>query len=446
MYGLHASDVSRLSLEATTLLRRNGAGHFTKPSNGQYPHQWNWDSALIAIGLRHTDPVRALAEIASLLRGQWDNGMVPHIVFHEPGGRYFPNADFWQADGRSVSGVATSGITQPPVLAVAVRQIVERMSLSADTAEFIRTWFPALVASHRWFHVTRSIDDSALTTTLHPWESGTDDSPRWLDLLRSITPADLPEFQRVDQELVGAEERPSDLDYERYVHLVNLGRRANWDQRVLMETSPFCVQDVLTNSVLLRADEDLIWLGEQIGEDTSEIEQYRSTAVEAFSDRFWSEDLGLFLDYDVRAQSSIPVNTAMTFLPLWAGVATPEQANSLLAHLRDPNEYWFEQGEGFLVSTTARTEPDWSANRYWRGPIWVLMNWFLHGGLVRYGEKELATRVGHDTVQVIEKGGYGEYFNPYNANPCGASEFSWTAALLLDLLHAGLNDCSNSMD
>jgi glycogen debranching enzyme len=436
MYGLDASDVSRLTGEATTLLRRNDAGCFTKPSNGQYPHQWNWDSALIAIGLGHSDPRRALEEIASLLRGQWANGMVPHIVFHEPGGRYFPGADFWQTEEHCVGGLATSGITQPPVLAVALRRIVEQCGFSADVKEFVQTWYPALVASHRWFHVTRCIDDTALTTTLHPWESGTDDSPRWLGVLSRISPIDLPEFQRVDLELVEAAERPSDLDYERYVYLVDLSRRANWDQETLLRTSPFCVQDVLTNSILLRADEDLVWLGEQIGADTTEIDGYRATAMTAFAARFWNEEMGLFLDYDVRQQSSIRVNTAMTFLPLWAGVATSEQATALLGHLRDPNEYWFEPGEGFLVSTTAQTEPEWSANKYWRGPIWVLMNWFLHGGLVRYGEHELADRVGHDTVQVIEKGGYGEYFNPFNADPCGAQDFSWSAALLLDLLGA----------
>jgi glycogen debranching enzyme len=434
MYSPNSPDTHRLVNEARLLLKRNDAGEFTKPSNGQYPHQWNWDSAVIAIGLAHHNPDRALAEIASLLKGQWTNGMVPHIVFHEPSGSYFPDADFWQtADHHGNNAVASSGISQPPVLATALRKIVERH----DALDFVREWYPALVASHRWFHVTRSIDDSCLTTIVHPWESGTDDSPRWLGVMNEITPKDLPTYERVDRNIVNPAERPNDSDYERYVYLVDQQRQLKWDQAAILRLSPFCVQDVLTNSVLLRADDDLIWLGEKIGADTSEIVEYRDRAKAAFADRFWSKEQGLFLDFDVRTQTSIQVNTAMTFLPLWAGLATPDQATALLAHLQNPDEYWFDQGQGYLVSTTARTEPSWSPVQYWRGPVWVLMNWFLHGGLVRYGEAALAERVFHDTVQVIEKGGYGEYFNPFNADPCGASEFSWSASLLLDLLLDG---------
>jgi len=40
---------------ARALLRKNDAGSFTKPGPRQYPHQWNWDSALIALGLSHFD-------------------------------------------------------------------------------------------------------------------------------------------------------------------------------------------------------------------------------------------------------------------------------------------------------------------------------------------------------------------------------------------------------
>jgi glycogen debranching enzyme len=430
-YSPCSADTLRLVNEARVLLKQNDAGSFTKPSNGQYPHQWNWDSAAIAIGLAHHNADRALGEIASLLKGQWTNGMVPHIVFHDSSGTYFPDAGFWQTDGHhDHPHIATSGISQPPVLATALRQIVERH----DALDFVRQWYPALVASHRWFHVTRSIDDSCLTTTVHPWESGTDDSPRWLDVMGRIVPSDLPTYIRVDQNHVDANERPNDADYERYVYLVDHQRRLDWNQEAILQLSPFCVQDVLTNSVLLRADDDLIWLGEKIGADTSEIAGYRDRAKAAFTERFWDDEEGLFFDFDVRMKSSIRVNTAMTFLPLWAGLASPHQAAQLLRHLQNPAEYWFEPGEGYLVSTTSRTEPAWSPVQYWRGPVWVLMNWFLHGGLIRYGETALADRVHHDTVQLVEKGGYAEYFNPFNADPCGITEFSWSASLLMDLL------------
>jgi hypothetical protein len=44
---------------ARAVLRLNDTGEFTKPSPRQYPHQWNWDSAFIALGLAHFDLPRA---------------------------------------------------------------------------------------------------------------------------------------------------------------------------------------------------------------------------------------------------------------------------------------------------------------------------------------------------------------------------------------------------
>ena len=40
--------------------------------------------------------------------------------------------------------------------------------------------------------------------------------------------------------------------------------------------------------------------------------------------------LGLYYDYDMRTGRSIPVNTASTFLPLFAGLPSQEQARRLL--------------------------------------------------------------------------------------------------------------------
>ena len=60
----------------------NWHGHSTVPSRGLYPHQWSWDSAFIALGLRHWAPRRAATELLSLFGAQWADGRIPHIVFN----------------------------------------------------------------------------------------------------------------------------------------------------------------------------------------------------------------------------------------------------------------------------------------------------------------------------------------------------------------------------
>src|SRR5437868_909408 len=105
-------DLGGLARAAQAVLAANDFGGFTKPAPRQYPHQWNWDSALIAIGLSCYAIPRARQEIRSLLKGQWRNGMMPQIVYHTGPSDYFPDPAFWQVEGSpNAPAVQTSGIT-----------------------------------------------------------------------------------------------------------------------------------------------------------------------------------------------------------------------------------------------------------------------------------------------------------------------------------------------
>jgi len=79
--------LSEMDAQAQNILRTNDKGNYTVPTAGLYPYQWNWDSAFAALGFAQFDIDRAWTELETLLSGQWDNGMVPHILFHseDPG-------------------------------------------------------------------------------------------------------------------------------------------------------------------------------------------------------------------------------------------------------------------------------------------------------------------------------------------------------------------------
>jgi hypothetical protein len=86
-----------LTREARRVLRANDCGGYTVPSHGLYPHQWNWDAGLTALGWITFDEARAWEEYRWLLKGQWkgspQEGFIPHIVFHQRSERYFPGPD-----------------------------------------------------------------------------------------------------------------------------------------------------------------------------------------------------------------------------------------------------------------------------------------------------------------------------------------------------------------
>lgn len=417
---------------AIAVLRSNDTGVFTKPGPHQYPHQWNWDSALIALGLSHFDLPRAQAEIRSLLSGQWRDGMVPSVVYHSAPSDYFPNPEFWQIENSSSAPlVPTTGITQPPLLATIVHRIHSRHPMP----DFVREVYPALLHWHRWLHIERDADGSALACIIHPWESGTDDSPRWLHLFETIQPEALPEFQRGDTRYVVATERPNRTEYERFIYLIDIFRRLDYAPSELLKYSPFLAQDILFNAILFRADEDLRELAVQLGESTDEIDSWLNRVRQNFNMRFWDETAGLYYDYDLRSDMPIPVNTISTFLPLFAGLPSREQAQRLVdGHLLDPAEYAPNGGVRHWVTTTAKNEPTWEARRYWRGPVWVITNWFIIEGLKRYGYSELAEVIRQDTLGLMESAGFREYYDARDGSGCGSAEFSWSAALALELI------------
>ena len=418
---------------AKQVLAVNDLGNSTKPSPKLYPHQWNWDSAFIALGLAHYDLERAKTEVRSLLAGQWRNGMIPHIIYNPDAVDYFPDPHRWQiARSPDAPGsILTSGITQPPMITIAVHEIVNR----ENKAEFAREVFPALLAYHRWLHSERDPHNEGLVSIIHPWESGMDNSPRWLALLELIKLEKRPEYQREDSLLVPVDERPSDADYDRFIVLMDLARDLNYNQADIFAQSPFVVQDVLFNSILFRADDALRELAARIGEPTQPMEQWMRAARGAFQERLWNGRDTLYYDYDQRAARTIHENTIAAFMPLYARLASAEQARQLVErHLANPAEYAPDTLTRFRVPTSNKSSAYFEPRGYWRGPIWANMNWFLIHGLEHYGYTDLARAIRDDTLALVERSGFHEYFDPRTGEGDGTDMFSWTAALVIDLV------------
>jgi hypothetical protein len=438
-------DEGELGAAARRVLAENDLGGFTKPAPRQYPHQWNWDSALIAIGRAAGGAPEALArareEVRRLLRGQWRNGMVPHVVYHSGPSDYFPDPAFWQIErSTDAPAVATSGITQPPILATAVRRLYAHDPDGDDSRAFVREVYPALLAWHRWFFRQRDPQREGLVCIVHPWESGLDNSPRWDAALARMATDVVPPYRRRDTVHVAAAERPTNQDYDRFVLLMDLFRTERYDQAGILARSPFLIQDTLFNAVLYRANADLRALAEVMGEPTEEIDDCLARQAEAFAAKLWNDAAGRYQDYDLRAQESIPANTIATFAPLYAGIPDTAGATRLVEeHLMNPAEYapGGDPATLYGVPTAAKDGGVFDPRRYWRGPVWVNTNWLVIQGLQRYGYTDLATTLRRQTLDLVARAGFREYFDPLTGVGYGSAGFSWSAALTLDLLAEG---------
>jgi glycogen debranching enzyme len=402
---------------ARAILRANDRGGYTVPTARLYPFQWNWDSAFVAMGWSTFDEAAAWREVESLLAGQWDDGMIPHIVFHAPADTYFPGPEVWGTKHR----VPTSGITQPPVLASAVRRLWARGA--EDRAAAI---YPKLLANHRWWRRARDPEDTGLVAILHPWESGMDNSPAWDRAMTRVPTETVTKIVRRDTGHVDPTHRPLQIDYQRFIHIVDTLRGCAWEPARMWAKAPLKIADIATNSILARAEADLLALAARFGTDSERREiEARAEKLRAGIARSWREGLGLYASVDLFDRTPIDVPTSAGFLPLYGGVAT--RAAELGATL----DRWAAKVR-VLVPSTPPDWPGFEARRYWRGPVWAVVNWMIAEGFAEAGDVPRAMRIRQDTREAIARGGFCENFDPLDGTGGGGGTFSWTAAI--DLL------------
>ena len=406
---------------ARAVLEANWLGHGTSPSLQLYPHQWSWDAACIAMGYASWNQSRAEQELRSLFAGQWRNGLLPHIVFTE-GASYFPGPDFWetQRSADAPERPRTSGIVQPPIHATAAWQVYLRGADRRQATAFLEELFPRLRSWHEYLYRERCRNGDGLVEIWHPWESGMDNSPLWDEALERMSPdpASIPEYERVDVEVADAAERPSDAEYDRYVYLVGLFRDLAYEPSRIREAVPFALQPVLFNSLLVRSNQDLARIARALGSDADPFEAWAESTA-AGLESLWDDERALYLDNDVIAGKRVGIATAAGLAPLYAGVPDPSRAERMVERLADSRVPVGDSG--WAVTSLSPADPGFQPTRYWRGPVWPILNWVLQRGLERYGYREHAEQVRHAVVDLGRSAGFWEHYDPLTGKGHGGA-------------------------
>lgn len=431
--------MKKLVEDAKRVLELNWRDGFTIPTNKLYPFQWNWDSGFTSIGWSHFDLDAAIKELQSLFSGQWENGMVPHIIFHSENEKtYFPNFDFWHSNinAGAPQKPKSSGITQPAVHGFILESLLNKFPDNEKLIAFAKEIFPKMVSNHRFLYTYRDPEREGLMYIFHPWESGRDNSPLWDESLDriEIQAGQIPTYERRDTSIAPKDERPTSYQYDRYVYLLELGKKYEYERREIFEESPFLVQDTLMNAVLIKSNQSLINIGNRFGFDVGELEEWQQQSKPRFAEKLWNDNLQTFTCFDLRGGHQIEHKEIGGLSALYAEIPTPQQAKLLNDYLVSLNDRGFYICPSFDVDS-----PLFDSKRYWRGPIWPQMNWMIYHGLKYYDFQTTAQIVKADLLELVSKHGLYEYFESQKELAAGLTagygggDFSWTAACSLDL-------------
>ena len=431
------SQLSKIYQKAKNVLEKNQLKGWTMPSNRLYPHLWNWDSGFISRGYLHYDPEKAYTELRSLFRGQWSDGFLPHIIFNPEYTHHFPGPDYWNADnsGKVPSGIFTSGISQPPVHATMIVDSVKLDPNKERAVTFLKEIYPKLKKLHDFYFTWRDPEAENLVSIVHPWESGLDNAPLWDEPLAAIT--DTSEWalsmQKKYDEIAENGERPKRTYIEKYSYLIENLYKNNYDWKKISENHPFIIQGVLFNSILCKSELDLGKMAETLGYDAS-IHYERADKVKtAINKKLFDETEGIYYNFDLKHQKHIKRDTIFSYMPLFAGIPDKDMGEVVLDTLRT-HCFCIADMDCVAIPSYDMCQVDFEGEFYWRGPVWVNINWYVAQGVRQYGEAELSEWIENSLIALADRYGFYEYYDPESGKGLGEKDFSWTAALIIDLI------------
>lgn len=312
---------------------------------------------------------------------------------------------------------------------------------------FLTRVYPRLAAWHRYLLHRRDLGGAGLASVVHPWEQGMDNSPCWDAPLRRVPPAPTRSFRRADLDHGAAEDRPTDLDYGRYVRLATdyrdggyadggsaeAARRASFEGGGGRRAGLFAVEDPAFNALLIASEHALAGIAQELGATGTARHARAERLTVALIDRMWDPASGMFLCHDVRAGGLIPERGVSGLIPLLLPTLPRDIAATLVGTAHGPH---------FGLGRTTRLAPSYDLlgeafdpHRYWRGPAWFNTGWLLERGLRTHGERDRAEALREAMLDLAVASDFAEYVDPYTGKACGTTRFSWTAALALDLLH-----------
>ncbi len=330
--------------------------------------------------------------------------------------------------------------SKPPLAAWAVYNIYKE---SQDKA-FLEEMYPKLVDYHNWWYTNRDIDQNGIAeygAMVHDAhyqynenkELITDKNGKPLLNAEAIIVAaawesGMDNATRFDQEGNG----PNDIG-------VKVFENKNEQDEVIGYT--INQESVDLNAYLYAEKGFLKSIAEILGK-TEEAKKYEEEAyaVQKYvNENMFDSQTGFYYDLQTNEDGSekkLLVNRGKGtegWMPLWAKMATPEQADKVVKNMMNTNQFNLK----VPMPTASKDNEKYNPNRYWRGPVWLDQALYGIEALQNYGYKQEATELAYKLFDNAEgllgNGPIYENYNPETGEGLHTKNFSWSAAAYLML-------------
>ncbi len=398
-------------------------GDYVVPG-GRFNELYGWDSYFINLGLLHDGEI----ELAQ--------SMVDQFIYEIEHYGTILNANRTYMLNRS----------QPPVLTLMI------LGLFAHTqdVEWLRSLLPTVESYYFYWTVPPHLNQA--TGLSHYNALGTGPAPEVVS--SELDDAGRNHYERVQEYYrhFHVEDYDVSLYYDRHQDcLTELFYRGDRSMREsgfdpTNRFGPFSIDiihyaPVCLNSFLYQMELDIAEIQRILGYDHA-VPYWLNHAKNrrnAITQYLWEQKSGFYFDYNFRTSQCRPYEFATTFFPLWAGIASPPQAQLVANNLPK-----FEAPGGLLTSTHV------SGNQ-WDAPFgWAPLHLMAVHGLRRYGFVQDAHRIAFKFIKLVlqEFLTSGTIVEKYDVEKCSADVsdeiffgyssneigFGWTNGVVLDLL------------
>lgn len=223
------------------------------------------------------------------------------------------------------------------------------------------------------------------------------------------------------------------IDFRNYVN--------NYNLKKIYKKGYFLVKEVGFNTIYAQNLEALAGLCQELGEEeeAKEFSRLGEKVTTSMLEKMYDDKDAAFYDVYGKKNIKIRILTPTIFYPVVLKKLPKEIGEKVVKrHFFNSKEF----DTPYPMPSVAQSHPSFSPTEsiyIWRGPTWIVNNWFMHQFLMDNGYKEEARRMIDSIRSLIGKSGFREYYNPFTGEGYGARDFTW-AGLMVDMIEMEKNE------